>query len=827
MKRYKFLLTIFLLLFMQVAWSVGNSEYVNTPYYDISTQKPKSFAENTTRSGQIGKREVDFFEILNPDLNSKIPFPIADVELEFSCPQAETANAYFGWYISIWKHYSSGKPDEYLKGYDNVSAKKCADKFSMLIEQNDDETDVASYYVGVQSACVDFPNTSILGLYYPLADSDTVKNQSCDTSDYKLKLGVIPKTIIADTNTLTADELKNAISLGTIKTGQIKSQTEKNIYAVETYSTYDSAGKNEVPLLFSCTAAAARYTNNWKLTVYDDKNTVVAGYPRYVNGNDCGSTLVDDKGGFKFTLPKDSPRYFISVQSACDSTSKKTCNVETSQYNIARDVTKIYTGTLSKTKTVTKQNASFKLTRCGLNANSTLAVKVENADLSDAFKTTPPIRVQIGTTACQLLPPEGFTPAELMLGNIMGNAAIIDSPLIAKDSVSLMLGECECTTCKDQSKSKITLTGTKLDLESFVAVQTLTDNTANTTTKTVASNSVSIPVKVDIGKYHCEGREAFFIENDKPKVGETTYSNNLQTDSIDDIETQILEIAPEVKGNITDKTSTNLYSVDSSINSDTVLKFACDASTTRFTNDWKVLIYNINKTLNGTPYIINSSDCASGKDGDSGAYKITIPKTSSSMRYFVAVKSACDIDDNSCKVNQSTYTLSLELPEMVAPAVGSFDSAWLTTKKNLGMTTQTGQIFSTSDAHVYQVDTGTTDANLTFTCLNSVRYQNDWKVLIYDSEKKLKTTTLINGSSCGIGQIGDTGVYQINLTKDSPTYYLVVKSACETNDKTCAVDISQYELKRVTATQASAIEKAKPCFGTGCTTTTPIKPFFK
>lgn len=677
-----------------MALGVGNSEYTGTPYYDISTQKPKNFAENTTRSGQIGKREVDFFEILNPDLNSKIPFPIADVELEFSCPQAETSNAYFGWYISIWKHYVNGKPDEFVKGYDNISARKCSDKFSMLIEQNDDESDVASYYVGVQSACVAFPNTEIIKMYYPLADSDTIKNQSCDTSDYKLKLGVILKKIVADTSTLTATELKNAISLGTIKTGKISLMDEKNIYAVETYSTYDTAGKDEVPLLFSCTSAAARYTNNWKLTVYDDKNTVVAGYPRYVNGNDCGSTLVDDKGGFKFTLPKDSPRYFVAVQSACDSQSKKNCTVETSQYNISRDVTKIYTGSLSKTKTVTKQNANFKLTRCGLNANSTLAVKVENADLSDVFKTTPPIRLQIGTTACQLLTKEGFAPAELMLGSITDNAQIIDSPLIAKDSVSLTLGECECTTCKEQNKSKITITGTKLDLESFVP------STAVASTEiAVETNSVTIPVKVDIGKYHCEGREAFFIENDKPKVGDTTYINNLPID----------------------ETST-----------------------------------------------------------------------------------VTDI-----------------------PTVDSFEPAWLISKKNLGSTVQTGQIYRIDDAHVYQIDTGTTDANLTFTCLDSVRYQNDWKVLIYDSEKKLKTTTLINGSSCGLGKIGDTGAYGITLTKDSPTYYLVVKSACESGDATCIIDISPYQLKRVTPAQAAANEAAKPCFGTGCTVTTPVKPFFK
>lgn len=688
-----------LLILGQVAWGAGNPKYAGTPYENISIQNLKVLKENTTRRDQVSDfNEVDFFVVENNDPVSKNPFPIAEVELEFSCPQSKAAS---GWFISLWKHYadnseineSDRKP---LKSYD-VSPDQCKDKtFTLAIDANETGTaNISSYYIGVQGGCSTFPN---LRRYY-YEDKPTVEIP-CDRSDYRLKLGLVPKAVIADTNTLSATELKNAIPLGSIKTGQISSMNDKNIYSVETYSTYNTAGTNEVPLLFSCTATAARYTNDWKLTVYDDKNTVVTGYPRYINGSDCGSTLVDDKGGFKFTLPKDSPRYFVSVQSACDSQSKKNCTVETSQYNIARDVTKIYTGSLSATKSITAKSSSFKLTRCGLNANSTIAVKVENADLTKMFSATKlvdkkPIKIQIGTMACQFLTPNSFVPAELMLGSITDNAEIIDAPLIAKDSATVTLGEC-ISSNKPDVASKITITGTKLDLENLNP----TEESSSATTVTPANNSVVIPVKVDIGDFHCEGREAFYIETDKPKVGDTTYSNHLQTDD--------------------------------------------EISTTTDTT----------------------------------------------------------------------------------PAVGIFDSNWITTKKNLGAS-QTNRITSLTDAHVYQVDTGTTDANLTFTCLNSVRYQNDWKVLIYDSEKKLKTTTLINGSSCGLGQIGDTGAYAISLTKDSPTYYLVVKSACDSNDTTCKIDDSQYMLQRVTPTQAAAIEAAKPCFGAGCTTTTTVKPFFK
>jgi len=704
MNQRKMLSAAILLVLAKSAWATGNSEYVGTPYENISSQSPKILKENTNRTGQIGKQEVDFFEILNNAPGSNIPFPIADVELEFSCPQAETDNGYFGWYISIWKHYKN-KTNEYLKCYNNVSSKKCASKFSMLIDQNDDNVnEVSSYYIGIQSACVQFPNTTIHNQYdKPLyVGTDRLTNQPCDTSDYKLKIGIIPKKIITDTNTLTAVQLQNSIALGSIKTGQITSNTDNKIYSVETYSTTDTAGTNDVPLLFSCTAAAARQTNDWKLTVYDDKNTVVTGYPRYINGSDCGSTLVDDKGGFKFTLPKDSPRYFVSVQSACDSQSKKNCTVETSQYNIARDVTRIYTGNLSAAKSITATNASFKLTRCGLNSNSTIAVKVENADLRDMFKATTsadkkPIKLQIGTMACQILTPNSFAPAELMLGSITGNAEIIDAQLIAKDSVTVTLSDCISSNAPD-FPSKITLTGTKLDLENLNPSPTVIDTTIATTTTTTTpvtpiSDSVVIPVKVDIGDFHCEGRDAFYIDTDKPTVGDKTYS------------------------------------------------------------------------------LISEMD-------------------------------------------------------LVIPVVDPMITA-LSTEKNLGAS-QKGQINTLTDTQVYRVDTGTADANLTFGCSsNTVRYQNDWKMLIYDSAKTLKSTTLINGSSCGIGQLGDTGTYPILLTKDSPTYYVVVKSACESNDTTCVIDKSQYEIKRITPAQAVVDATIKPCSGTGCTITKPaVKPFF-
>ncbi len=807
MNSGKILLIATLFVLTGSAWGIGNPTFANTPYYDISTQKPKILKENSSRTGQISAASaVNFFEVDNNALGSKNPFPIADMEIEFSCPQASTDDvSKFGWYISTWKHYAdSTKPDEQLKGYNEISAKKCSDKFSMIIDQNDDyENEVASYYIGVQSACVQFP-TMTPTYYYVSPDSSVNKPETCDTSDYQLKLGAIPKNVVANTNTLTAMQLQNATQLGSVKSGQINTNNDNNVYIVE------SNGSADIPLLFSCSSMAARQTNDWTLTVYDNKNTLVAGYPTFINGSDCGSGFVNDQGGYSFTLPKGSPSYYVSIKSACDPTSTN-CTVDTSEYSIARDVTKVYTGVLAASVT-NSSNFSFRLNRCGLNDLATVGVRVANVNKMSVLKNKTPINIQIGTMACQILTTTPTTPADSILGNITGSAEINDYNLTAKDNATVTLGGCGSTN------STITLTGTKLDLENLNPSQA-------TTTTTTSTGAVVIPFKVDIGDFHCEAKDAFYINTDTSGV--TNYSNHLPTDIIDS--SPPVDLGAYQNGQITSAADLQLYYVDSSVNNDTKLNFSCNDSK-RFNNDWKVIIYNSDKTLNGTPYVINGSDCATGQTGDNGAYTITIPKVSNSVRYYVAVKSACEPDDNFCIVDKSTYTLSrvINAVSPTTPTVTiphSFDTSWLSSKKNLGAG-QTGQIKSASDMNIYQVDTGTADVNLTFNCPSSIRYQNDWKVLIYDNTQTLQSTTLINGSVCGTGKAGDTGTYPILLSKNYPSYYLVVQSACNVGDSTCAVDSSPYLITRVTAAQAAATATtAASCLIGNCTTST-VKPFF-
>ncbi len=808
MNNIKILVVTTLLVLTESAWGIGNPDYaVTSPYYDISTKNPKILKENTSRTGQIlDFNEVDFFSVVNPAPKSKTPFPVADVELQFSCPQSDDQS--HGWYIGLWKHNSTN-PDAQLKGYD-VSAAHCTNKkFAITIDQNEDINDViASYYISIQSGCSRFPD---LTRFY---DTNAISAPiPCDRSDYQLKLGLIPKEIIIDANTLTESELQNATPLGSVKSGKINTATDNNIYSVE------SNGTAEIPLLFSCTQLAARQKNDWMLTVYDEKNTLVTGYPKLINGNDCGSGLVDDKGGFKFTLPKDSPRYFLSVKSACDSQSKTNCTVDNSEYNIARDVTKIYTGSLSAAKSVTTTNANFKLTRCGLNSSSTIAVKAENIDLSKALKTKTPIKIQIGSTVCQILTPDLATPADIILGNITGNAEIIDAHLIAKDSATVTLGECGSTN------TKITLTGAKLDLEDFNPAVVAATTTTATTAVTPISDSVVIPVKVDIGDFHCEGKEMFYIYNDKPTIGDKTYSNNSPTDGI---VTPYTNIGNETFSTIglgnrletVDKV--DYYKLANSPTQNTSLDFACTQSKAiGGDKGWTVTVWEQNA---GNPdwleavYPVMPTDC-----DNNGAFKMSVPPSQNSQ--YIGVQSSCLLapDDskselsldatNVCKVNTGAYTLSIS-PIITPPKLDpdAFDTTWLTTKKNLGAS-QTAQLSSLADVQVYQVDTGTTDANLTFSCPNSVRYQNDWKMLIYDNAKTLKSTTMINGSDCGTGKSGDKGAYPITLTKNSPAYYVVIKSACSSDDTTCAIDSSKYEIKRAAATSV-------------ITTPVKVKPFF-
>ncbi|MDD2863410.1 MAG: hypothetical protein PHC99_01620 [Methylococcales bacterium] len=624
---------------------------VTRPYEDIShSSKLNQFDSFNVATGNTGNEsDFDFFQI-NGTTGK-------DISLSFSCKQNTAQGSSSGWVASVWKH---AQPDILVSNH-QISPTDCSSTtpFSIQIKSPDTST----YYLGVQASCILPPKdtTSLLEYY----KDSTGAGIAClpNTADFTIQ----KNTISVGSKT----DFTNTVALGNEQTGHIDSVNKQIVYSVE------SDGENDIPLIFSCSPMAIRQAENWSISIYNDARSLVTSMPSNpisINGSDCGSGFTGDKGGKKLTLPHDSATYYLAVKSTCTTAD---CAVDTSNYNIARDVIKTYTGVLASAKTVTTKTANFKLTKCGANTNATIAIKAENVNLS---KKLTPVRVQIGGVACQTSDP---IIANSLSGTIESSSTILDSTVIAKDTVSAVLSGCGV------AKGKVTLTGSGLDLVNL--------NPEN------RPDSVSIPIKVDFGDFHCGGTDTFYINENQ--TGDLVYTNTAS-------------VVP-------------------------------------------------------TP----------------------VPVT---------------------------------VPTPVSPPRGTFDPNWLTTKINLGATLQTGQINDVTDSKVYKVDTGTENANLTFSCNNSMRYQNDWELFIYDSAKTLKSTTIINGSSCAMGQSGDTGAYAISLTKDSPTYYLVVTSACDdASDKTC-VDKSQYQLKRITATQAATNAATKPCFGTNCAAvTTPVKPFFK
>jgi hypothetical protein len=297
----------------------------------------------------------------------------------------------------------------------------------------------------------------------------------------------LPSNLPSD---LPSDLLKKVVALGTNKTGQISAIDDNDVYLVE------SGGATDIPLIFSCSPMAVRKSDNWKVEIYDDANELVSS--ELINGSDCGSGFRTDNGGYKFNLPPtESTRYYLSVKSAC---TKAGCIVDTSDYNIARDVTKTYKGVLVTTKKTTIKTADFQLKKCGSTSNAIINVKAENVNLK---KKLTPINVQIGSMACQ-------TAAPLIANSLPGTVvkkdtenSLTDSELKAKDKFEITLGDCGV------AKGKVTLSGSGLDLEDL--------NFDN------AVDSVSIPIKVDFGDFHCSGEDTFDIKIDD-KTDDIIYS---------------------------------------------------------------------------------------------------------------------------------------------------------------------------------------------------------------------------------------------------------------------------------------------------------------
>ena len=450
---------------------------------------------------------------------------------------------------------------------------------------------------------------------------------------------------------ITSKAQKN---LGLEQSGQISSIDDNDIYVV------DSDGTSDVPLLFTCNALAIRQSNNWKLSIFNDANGLVNS--TLINGSTCGSVFVGDKGGYSFKLPKGSQRYYLAVESACASSTKKDCVVDTSEYSILRDVDKVYSGKLTGKK-IDPKSADLKLTNCGLNNNSTISIKAENVNLTEAAKLAKlPVNVQIGSTACRILTPD-LAAKDVIVGSISETSEITDSQSTAKDSAKITIGECGA------DGSKVTISGSKLDFATF------DPNSAA---------EVVIPVKVSIGDFACETKEVFYSQNKGTEIvysnlsaADVAAGNTTSTATTENTDENIAalskakNVGASQTNQITVATDIQTYFVESS--SAANFEFSCPSSN-RFTNDWVLLTYDSAKKLQSTK-IINGSDCGVGQAGDAGTFKFSA--LSNSPRTYFVVKSACEVGDSVCEVDTSKYTISRIIPKS-APTMNNGSTSTIT-----------------------------------------------------------------------------------------------------------------------------------------------------
>lgn len=479
---------------------------VAKPYANIASSSKLATLE-LTKKGQITSVKDFRFYAVDREITTD------DISLNFECPKNSNSN---GWVVSVWDHDKLNKANDTLQNVYSISSDKCS-----AVDTTTSATGVSSkttipfqiplpptlidksYYIGVQTSCLTPIPLDADNSFTPLMTAEpgyTYLPCVVNTDTFTLKL---PET----SQKLDSKRLSLSNNLGNDKSGQINSIDDNDIYGVE------SDGTADISLIFSCSPMAMRQTNDWTLSVYNSTNELVSS--QFVNGSDCGSGFVGDKGGYPIILPKGSPSYYLSVKSACTLLSKKGCVVDTAEYNISRGATKVYTGKLTA-KTLTAKSAKLTLANCGLNSGATIAVEATGIDFSKTMKNkTLPVKIQIGSMACQILTSDkSISTSNAILGNLI-SSEIIDSSLIAKDSATITVADC------GSDKASVTVTGLKLDLENLNSDASVV--TTATTTTTPVSSSVAIPIKVDIGDFHCEGRDAFSIDTDTPKLGDKTY----------------------------------------------------------------------------------------------------------------------------------------------------------------------------------------------------------------------------------------------------------------------------------------------------------------
>lgn len=559
----------------------------------------------------------------------------------------------------------------------------------------------------------------------------------------------------------------------------------------------DQVSEYVTDLSCSQTIAATEDKPIWKLSVYDDSDKLVPNYPQLIKASDCNKTAR------KIDLPNGAIRSYITLEPALP--------LDTSKYTITKTIKKVETVNTPEPEKLT-----------GTDGASVLLSAIEKGKITKSADT---FNYYVdGSSLKETQLSFSCNSPEILFGNNW-KISVYQSDRTLKDTH--IINSSDCVPDKTTGQSAYTITLPKEAARFYLQVK----STCEDANCKIDQSEFEIIRKIETVTTSTED-----IPTSTP-VGFTPFAS---------IDTRKIAVLDKLfKKRIKKADEIHFYSVESSLENEIFVQFSCDKNA--LATGWTIGIweYDLENPQNaGWLYekqTVLPTACVKDK------IKIAIPSNSSA--HLVSVQSSClaePVDSDSainleqakiCKVNSSNYILekgtvstpvktetpAVETPVITPPVVTVVDpiiSALKTAKKI--STSQKNQIKSATDIHTYYVDAGVqTTSNFEFSCLNSNRFTNDWILLTYDSAKKLQSTKIINGSDCGIGQIGDTGTFKFSALSNSTRTYFVVKSACDKSDDLCEVDTSQYQIKRILAstqftTNHTSISNVVPCFHDVC-----------
>ncbi|MDD5753581.1 MAG: hypothetical protein PHN45_02355 [Methylococcales bacterium] len=764
-----------------------NPDTAVAPYKSIKENAIVLGKENYGQNGSVA--DVDFFELAGTKTDV--------IPLNFSCAKNSAKGKDQGWVLSAWKPNDSDALDKPEFVY-QVSPADCnaPEVYSIQLPSS-----IKNYYIGVQSACALPPrDTSTTLQSSGFYSSSTSLDYLCDANTANF-------TLTRDFKTATL------LVLDDEKTGKMNSRSDYDLFVVEDNATEDYS------VNFSCESSAVSNSTekpSWKISAYDDSDKLVNFYPKLIKGSECKSGLKLDN------LPRNATRYYLAVEPA----SSTATVVDTSKYKIKKSlnpkpVETPTTGTSTTTETAVtlgetkllstteKGQITKKIDKNGLASFSTFNYYVDGSSKKET-------ELIFSCSAPKILFSNNWKVSIYKSDKTLKEAYIINSS--------------DCIPDKLTGESSYIMTIPQESARFYMQVKSMCEDSSCT----FDDSEFTITRKSDISPVMTN------TETTPTKTAFTPYSNVATVEILDkNLYKNCIKTASDI----------HFYSVASSLENDVPVEFSCLKSTE--TTGWTISIWEHDSVdMNKAGWLYQQYPILS-KDCSTAAKQFTVP--SSSNTHYISIQSSCltapetnesELTVNkTCKVNTASYSIkraaeSSSTPIVTAPTVITqpviIDPivTALLSAKNIGVS-QANKLKSITDIQAYYVDTGIKlGADFEFICSNSTRFKNDWTLLIYNAEKVLKDKKVINGSDCGMGLLGDNGALQFTSIKDSTRTYLVVKSACETADKTCELDKSQYEIKRILPAKAPTTGTATstttaPCFHTTCdASTTASFPVF-